>query len=195
MPSNLAVFAALAVFVPLFLGLYALLGSAAGAAATAFGAAVLAGLAGQSVGAIRRRTEQIRQVAATNRRVEGLAVQVWDADTRASLLSACGVVPHLLARTEAVDPAGLPVIAGKLLDYLASVESALRRYVEIQDNASTYRDAEALLARGRLTLAGFEHFAAHSADQIGEADLAPFFRDLAHLELMNPPRLPPSEDT
>ncbi|MGW5373814.1 hypothetical protein ACWESM_00080 [Nocardia sp. NPDC003999] len=194
MPSNAAVIAALVVLVPTFLGLYAVLGSPVGAALVAVGVAVLTGLAGQSVAVVTRRGRLTRRVSETNRRVATLAARVTDADTRVALLRACGTIPRLLDRTETVDPASLSMTSRKLLDYLVSVESALRRYVEIQDHRSAYRDAEALLIRSRRTLAGFEAFAAHSAEQIGEADLASFFRDLAHLELLNPLQLPPSEE-
>ncbi|MBF6335464.1 hypothetical protein IU450_06150 [Nocardia abscessus] len=194
MPGNAALIAALVVLVPTFLALYAVIGSPAGAALVAIGAAVLTALAGQWVSALTLRRRLVRRVAETNQRVATLAARVGDTETRASLLRACDIVPRLLDRTETADPASLPMTARKLLDYLASVESALRRYVEIQDHRSSYRDAEALLSRSRRVLAGFETFAAHGAEQIGEANLESFFRDLAHLELMNPPQLPPSED-
>ncbi|WP_174185504.1 hypothetical protein [Nocardia barduliensis] len=194
MPGNAASIAALVVLVASFLTLYAVLGSPVGAALVAIGAAVLTALAGQWVSVIVQRRRLPRLVSETNQRVAALAARVGDAGTRASLLRACDIVPRLLERTETVDPASLAMTSRKLLDYLASVESALRRYVEIQDHRSSYRDAEALLEGSRRVLAGFEAFAAHGAEQVGEADLASFFRDLAHLELMNPPRLPPSEE-
>ncbi|MGQ4615138.1 hypothetical protein [Nocardia sp. R7R-8] len=194
MPGNAAVVAALVVLVSAFLGLYAVLGSPLGAALVAVGAAVLTGVAGQSLAAVARRRRLTRRVSETNQRVAALAARVTDTDTRAALLRACDTIPRLVEHTETVDPASLSMTANKLLDYLVSVESALRRYVEIQDRPSAYRDAEALLIRSRGALAGFEAFAAQSAEQVGEADLASFFRDLAHLELMNPLQLPPSEE-
>ncbi|WP_280398610.1 hypothetical protein [Nocardia carnea] len=194
MPDNAAVIAALVVFVPAFLGLFAVLGTPVGAALVAVGAAVLAGLAGQAVSQRARRDRLARAVAEANSRVAALATQVSHPATRASLLHACDTVPRLLARTAEADPAALPMTLHKLSDYLGSVESVLRRYLEIQEYPSSYRDADRLLANSRRTLTGFESFANHAAEQIGEANLESFFRDLAHLELMNPPRLPPSEE-
>ncbi|MDE1674242.1 hypothetical protein [Nocardia gipuzkoensis] len=194
MPGNAALIAALVVLVPAFLGLYAVIGSPVGAALVAIGAAVLTALAGQWVSALTLRRRLVRRVAETNQRVATLAARVADTETRAALLRACDIVPRLIDRTETVDPASVPMTARKLLDYLASVESALRRYVEIQDHRSSFRDAEALLSRSRRVLAGFETFAAHGAEQVGDANLESFFRDLAHLELMNPPQLPPTEE-
>jgi hypothetical protein len=193
-PNNSAVIAALAVLVASFLGLYAVLGSAGGAALVAAGAAVLAGLAGHTVSQSARRRRSARDVSEVNGRVAAVAARVSHAATRSSLLRACDTVPRVLERTGTVDPAALPATLHKLHDYLLSVESALRRYVEIQDHPSSYRDAENLLVAGRRTLTGFESFAAHAAGQVGEANLESFFRDLAHLELMTPPRLPPSEE-
>ncbi|WP_306361531.1 hypothetical protein [Nocardia sp. CC227C] len=194
MPGNSAAIAALAVLVAVFLGLYALLGTALGAALVAVGAAVLTALAAQSISGVAGRRRLARRVADTNRRVAALAARVADAETRASLLRACDTVPRLLERTEKADPASLPMTSNRLLDYLVSVESTLERHVEIQEHRGSYRDAEELLARSRRALVGFETFAAHAAAQVGEADLVTFFRDLAHLELMNPPQLPPRED-
>ncbi|MGQ4599432.1 hypothetical protein [Nocardia sp. R6R-6] len=194
MPGNAALIAALVVLVSAFLGLYAVIGSPIGAMLVAAGAAVLTALAGQQVSVATKGSRLARRVSKTNRRVAVLAARVSDAETRASLLRACDIIPRLLQRTGTVDPANLSMTAHKLLEYLASVESALRRYLEIQDHRSSYRDAEALLARSRRVLAGFETFAAHGAEQAGEANLESFFRDLAHLELMNPPQLPSSEE-
>lgn len=194
MPNNTAVIAALMVLVPVFLGLYAVLGTPAGAALVAVGAALLAGVAGQLISQTVQHRRLARAVSEANTRVAVLAARVDHPATRASLLHACDTVPRLLARTENADPAALPMTLHKLADYLGSVESALRRYVEIQDHPAAYREADELLATGRRALTGFESFADHAAGQIGEANLESFFRDLAHLELMNPPRWPPSEE-
>ncbi|MFR9752474.1 hypothetical protein ACL02S_15760 [Nocardia sp. 004] len=193
-PSNSAMIAALGVFVVAFLGLYAVLGSPVGAVLIAVGAAMLTAIAGYTVSAGTQRKKLTRQVSDTNRRINSLAARVTDIDTRASLLRACDTIPGLLERTAAVEPANWSMTARTMLDYLTSVESTLQRYVQIQDHPALYRDTEELLDRSRRVLAGFETFTAHSAGQIGEADLEPFFRDLAHLELMNPPQLPPNEE-
>lgn len=194
MPSNSAVIAALVVLVAAFLGLYAVLGSPVGAALVAVGAALITALAGQQISAAAGKARLARQVRESNARVARLAGRVSDPTTRASLLRACDIVPTLLDRTERVDPASLSMTSHKLLDYLESVESVLNRYLEMQTHPGRYQSADMLLLRSRRVLTGFEDFAVQAAEQVGEANMRTFFTDLAHLELMNPPTLPPSED-
>ncbi|MBL1079346.1 hypothetical protein JK358_33570 [Nocardia sp. 2] len=194
MPSNTAVITALVALVIAFLGLYAVLGSAGGAALVAVGVAVLAGVAGQSFSKASGRRQLTRSVQDRNQRVAQLAARVGDGETRASLLRACERIPVLLERTEKHDPASLSMTSGKLLDYLASVESVLDRYLEIQAHPAAFHNADALLTHSARVLAVFETFAVHSADQVGQQDMERFFTALAHLELLNPPGLPRSED-
>ncbi|UFS96401.1 hypothetical protein [Nocardia huaxiensis] len=194
LPSNIAVITALVALVVSFLGLYAVLGSLAGAALVAAGAALLTGIVGQTLSAGSGLRKLNREVNDRNQKVAQLASRVGDAETRASLLRACERIPVLLERTEKADPATLSTTSQKLIDYLASVESVLDRYLEIQAHPAAFHNAEALLVHSSRVLAGFETFAVHSADQVGEQDMERFFTALAHLELMNPPGLPRSED-
>ncbi|WP_067539677.1 hypothetical protein [Nocardia crassostreae] len=194
MPSNSVLIAALVVLAASFLGLYAVLGSALGAALVAAGAAVIVSSAGQSISAARARRALQRRVQKSNARVAYLAGQVTDVHTRASLLRACDTVPVLLSRTETVDPASLSTTYRALDDYLGSVEAVLERYLEIQNRPGRYHDAAALLAHSRQVLTGFEAFAEHSAEQVRGANMESFFTALAHLELLSPPPLPRIED-
>ncbi|MFE6859468.1 hypothetical protein [Nocardia sp. NPDC057668] len=194
MPSNSVLITTLAVLVLSFLGLYAMLGSAAGAACVAAGAAVLTALAGQALSDRARRGALSRELSAATLRVAARAGRVADPETRAALLRACDIIPSLVERTERADPGQLPALAAGLRGGLASVESVLDRYLEMQEHPARFRDTDRLLARSREILRGFEHFAAHTAEQIGDPDLESFFTDLARLELSYPPVLPPSED-
>ncbi|UGT41427.1 hypothetical protein LTV02_36795 [Nocardia yamanashiensis] len=194
MPGNTVLITALAVLVAAFLGIYAVLGSVAGAALVAAGLAVLTVVAGQPIATARQRKQRARQVHKAAVRVAALAGRVTDAPTRAALLRACDTVPRVLERTEKLDPAALSTVSEHLRGGLTGVESALERYLEIQAHPTAYTDAETLLARGREVLCGFEGFTAHAAEQFGAADLTGFFTDLAHLELIFPTRLPPSEE-
>lgn len=194
MPSNSVLITTLAVLAVSFLGLYAVLGSALGAALIAAGVAALAGLAGQALSIEARKRALARRVRESTVRVATSASRVRDTETRAALLRACDIIPRLLERAEKVDPAHLSLISETLLNGLGSVESVLERYLEMQEHPARFRDADKLLARSRLVLTGFENFAAHTAEQVGDADLESFFTDLARLELSYPPMLPPSEE-
>ncbi|MGV9412555.1 hypothetical protein ACWDOP_21825 [Nocardia sp. NPDC003693] len=194
MPSNSVLITTLAVLVLSFLGLYAVLGSAVGAACVAAGAAVLTALAGQALSERARQGALTRAVREGARRVAARAGRVADPETRAALLRACEIIPALVERTESVDPSRLPALREALRTGLTTVESVLDRYLEVQEHPARFRDADRLLARSREVLRGFEHFAAHTAEQIGDPDLESFFTDLARLELSYPPVLPPSED-
>lgn len=194
MPSNSVLITTLAVLVLSFLGLYAVLGSAVGAACVAAGAAVLTALAGQALSERARQGALTREVREGTRRVAARAGRVADPETRAALLRACEIIPALVERTESVDPSRLPALREALRTGLTTVESVLDRYLEMQEHPARFRDTDRLLARSREVLRGFEHFAAHTAEQIGDPDLESFFTDLARLELSYPPVLPPSED-
>ncbi|WP_067828207.1 hypothetical protein [Nocardia inohanensis] len=194
MPGNTVLITALAVLVAAFLGIYAMLGSVGGAALVAVGIAVLTVLAGQQIAAARERKQLAQRVRRATVRVAALAGRVTDTDTRGAVLRGCDAVPRVLERTEKLDPDSLSTISEQLLGGLTGVESALERYLEIQAHPDTYPDAATLLRRGREALRGFEGFTTHAAEQVGAADLTGFFTDLAHLELIFPTQLPPSEE-
>jgi hypothetical protein len=123
----------------------------------------------------------------TVREVQRLAREVRRPPARAALEGACRYVPELFERVKAKSPNSLFSTASQIGGHLASLEGAVKQYLDIQRNPVLYTDPESLAKSGELAFQRFADFALDSVRLVNQGDIAQY---KANLETVAPPKLP-----
>jgi hypothetical protein len=130
---------------------------------------------------------KVGEALGTVRTLQRLSRDVQAPSARAALDGACRYVPELFERVRVHSPNSLYSTASQIGGHLASLEGAVKQYLDIQRNPVLYTDPESLKKSGELAFQRFADFALDSVRLVNQGDLAQY---KANLETVAPPKLP-----
>lgn len=144
-------------------------------------------LQAQSDSYLDEANRKVEEALRTVRAVARLSRDVRAPKARAALESACTIVPELFERVRQASPNSLYSTASQVGGHLASLEGAVKQYLDVQRNPVLYKDAEALKTSGEQAFQRFAEFALDSVRLVNQGDIAQY---TANLETVAPPKLP-----
>jgi hypothetical protein len=189
--APVALIAAVAVFAVVFLLTDSLLWSPLLALAGALGVYLMlddrSAVRAESDSYADEARDKVDEALRIVRGIEKLSRDVRAPAARAALESACRYVPELFERVRVKSPNSLYSTASQIGGHLASLDGAVRQYLDIQTKPVLYTDPEGLKKSGELAFQRFADFALDSVRLVNQGDLAQY---KANLDTVAPPKLP-----
>jgi hypothetical protein len=130
--------------------------------------------------------DQIEKTATT---IRALSQKVTDPATAAALQSGCDGVPRMIALIGQRDIAVALPLAERSRTYVATVATALKDYIAVQDNGDPeYGDPE-YLQLGRQELKRFDQFCSQPDREMSEQHMNDYIDSVTALNMTPPPEL------